>query len=375
MKTTWQKEAETELAGLKDKNLYRELRELENEDGIHARFKGKDVTLFCGNDYLGLSRHPRVKAAAIKAAEKWGVGAGAARLTSGSTPSHHKLEDKIAKHKGFERALVFSAGYLANVGALAAICDENTEVIFDKLCHASLIDALKLSGVNYRIFPHADLNKCEALLAKSEAKRKIILVESVFGMDGDVADLKKLADLKDKYGALLVVDDAHGTGVIDFAWERIDVLTGTLSKAVGSIGGFVCASNELIDLILNRARPFLFATALPPMICEAAYEAFCVMEEEPALHERLWKNIRSAYEGLKALGFEIEKPQSAVLPVILGDEKKTLDAFQKLLEQGVYVPAIRYPTVPKGKARLRITISALHAESDLNKLFAAMKNL
>lgn len=362
-----------ELEELKAKHLYREIRELDYQDGTHAVYRGQPMTLFCGNDYLGLSRHPRVKAAAIKAIEKLGVGAGAARLTSGSCPSHRKLEEKIAAHKGFEKALVYSAGYLANLGTLTAIADEKTEIIFDKLCHASLIDAVKLSGAFFRVFPHGDYDRCEELLAKSTAVRKIVLAESVFGMDGDVADLERLVEIKTKHNALLFVDDAHGTGVVKIpAMKKADIVTGTLSKAVGSIGGFAVASKELADLILNRARPFMFATALPPMICEAAYEAFCVMEEDPAIHEKLWSNIHAVYAELKKLGFELEAPQSAVLPVILGDEKKSLDAFEKLLEQGIFVPAIRYPTVPKGKARLRITVSAAHTNEDIRKLVSAM---
>lgn len=376
IQNTWQENTTQELNLLKEKHLYRELREIENADGIHAEYQGKPVMLFCGNDYLGLSRHPRVKTAAIRAIEKMGVGAGAARLTSGSAPSHRRLEEKIAKHKGFDRALVFSAGYLANLGALTALADDKTEIIFDKLCHASLIDAVKLSGASFRVFPHNDYERCEELLAKSTAAKKILLAETVFGMDGDTADLEKLAAIKSKYGALLFVDDAHGTGVVETsAMKKADVVTGTLSKAVGSIGGFVVASAALSDLILNRARPFMFATALPPMICEAAYEAFSVMEEEPLWHEKLWKNIRFAEKEFRQLGLEVPQAESAILPVILGDEKKALDAFQKLLEQGIFVPAIRYPTVPKGKARLRVTLSALHKEEDILKLAEGLKRL
>ena len=374
--TGWNEIVATEIEALKEKHLYREIREIENQDGVHALYRKKPVTLFCGNDYLGLSRHPRVKAAAIQAIKKLGVGASAARLTSGSMPAHRKLEEKIAKYKGFERALVYSAGYLANLGTLTAIADEKTEIIFDKLCHASLIDAVKLSGAAYRVFPHNDYERCEELLAKSTAAKKMILVESVFGMDGDVADLEQLVQIKNKHNALLFVDDAHGTGVVKIpAMEKADIVTGTLSKAAGSIGGFVVASSALADLILNRARPFMFATALPPMICEAAYEAFCVMEEEPALFQKLWVNIHAVHGELKKLGFELEVPQSAVLPVILGDEKKALDAFEKLLEQGIFVPAIRYPTVPKGKARLRITVSAAHTDTDIQKLIQAMEKI
>ena len=203
-----------------------------------------------------------------------------------------------------------------------------------------------------------------------------MLVESVFGMDGDIADLEKLVVIKNKYDALLFVDDAHGTGVVKIdAMKKADVVTGTLSKAVGSIGGFVVASHALAELILNRARPFMFATALPPMICEAAYESFCVMEEEPALHKKLWFNIRLAEKELRKRGLNVPAAESAILPVILGDEKKALEAFQQLLDQGIFVPAIRYPTVPKGKARLRVTLSALHQKEDVQKLLRALKEI
>ncbi len=374
--TQWKESIQRELSELKEKNLYRELREIENHDGIHARYRGKPVMLFCGNDYLGLSRHPRVVAAAVNAAKKLGVGAGAARLTSGSAPAHRKLEEKIAKHKGFDRALVFSAGYLANIGVLVALADDKTEIIFDKLCHASLIDGAKLSGADFRVFPHNDYERCEELLLNSTAEKKIVITESVFGMDGDTADLEKLAALKVKYNALLFVDDAHGTGVVHIkSMEKADVVTGTLSKAVGAIGGFVVAGEMIAELILNRARPFMFATALPPMICEAAYEAFCVMEEDPALNKKLWGNIHFVEKAFRQIGFDVPRAESAILPIILGDEKKALDAFEKLLEQGIFVPAIRYPTVPKGKARLRVTLSAVHTEQDIQALIEALKKI
>lgn len=377
MKNSFQKEIEE----LKGKNLYRQIRVLENHEGTHAKFKGREVLLFCGNDYLGMSRHPRVIAAAHKALDRYGVGARSARLMSGTTDAHARLEKKIAAFKKKEAALVFGSGYLANLGILTAFAGKGDVVIMDKLCHASLIDGARLSGAEIRVFPHKNYHKCEELLKKCIARRKLLVTENVFGMDGDRADLKTLIRLKKKYNALLIVDDAHGTGV--FGKNRpgstgtfskgIDLIMGTLSKAIGGLGGFVAADKALIDHLINFARPFIFATALPPVLCETAREAFCVIEEEPALLKKLWANIDAVHRGLTKLGFRLEKPESAVLPVILGDEKKTVEAFEALLAKGVFIPAVRYPTVPKGKARLRVTVSAAHTDEDIQMLLKTFR--
>ncbi|MFA5168771.1 MAG: 8-amino-7-oxononanoate synthase [Candidatus Omnitrophota bacterium] len=382
MKKTFQQELNT----LKEENLYRCLRLLEKHEGTRAVFQGRDLLLFCGNDYLGLSRHPRVVKAAQKAVERYGVGAGASRLISGTTEAHAALEKKIARFKGKESALVFAAGFLANLGILTAFAGANDIIIMDKLCHASLIDGARLSGAGIRVFPHKNYKKCEKLLQETQgAKRQILVTETVFSMDGDLADLKELVRLKEKYGALLVVDDAHGTGVLGAHGrgaaekrslaKKIDILMGTLSKAIGSLGGFVAADKILIDYLINFARPFIFATALPPVLCEAAREALCVIEEEPLLRKKLWTNIRKVHRGLTGLGFSIPSPESAILPVILGDEKKALAAFEKLLSQGIFIPAVRYPTVPKGKARLRITVSAAHTPEDIAGLLKVFQTL
>ena len=330
-----------------------------------------------------MSRHPRVIAAAHKAIDRYGVGARSARLIAGTTEAHISLEKKIAEFKNKEASLVFAAGFLTNLGILTTFAAKGDVVILDKLCHASLIDGARLSGAEIRVFPHKNYEKCEEILKKCTARRKLLVTENVFGMDGDRADLKELIRLKKKYGALLVVDDAHGTGVFGkegpgatarFA-KGIDLIMGTLSKGIGGLGGFVAADKELIDHLINFARPFIFATALPPVLCEAAREAFCVIEEEPALLKKLWDNIAKVHKGLTGLGFLIVKPESAVLPVILGDEKKAMAAFEKLLALGVFIPAVRYPTVPKGKARLRVTVSAAHTDLDIRQLLAAFKGL
>ncbi|HNX69211.1 MAG TPA: 8-amino-7-oxononanoate synthase [Candidatus Omnitrophota bacterium] len=380
MLKTFQKE----LENLAAQNLYRKLRVLEDHEGTRASFDGRELLLFCGNDYLGLSRHPRVVKAAQKALEEYGVGAGAARLISGTSTVHRALEEKIAQFKGKESALVFATGFLANLGILTAFAGEKDVVIMDKLCHASLVDGARLAKTELRVFPHKNYKKCEEILkTHNGARRKILVTETVFSMDGDLADLKELVRLKEKYGALLMVDDAHGTGVLGAngrgATEGfspgIDIIMGTLSKAVGGLGGFVAADKILTDYLVNLARPFIFATALPPVLCEAAREAFCVIEEEPAIRQKLWENIRAVESGLKAGGFVAGPAESAILPVILGDEKKALVAFEKLLSEGLFIPAVRFPTVPKGKARLRITVSASHTSQDIRVLLTALQAL
>lgn len=378
-------EFQKELEQLSEKGLYRKARVLENPDGIHAKFEGRDLTLFCSNDYLGLTRHPRVVHAAQKALETYGVGAGAARLISGTSEAHQKLEKKIAQFKRKESAVVFATGFLANLGILTAFAREGDVLILDKLCHASLVDGARLSGATLRVFPHKNYRQCEALLKKNKfARRRIIVTETVFSMDGDLADLGELIRLKDKYDALLVVDDAHGTGVVGANGrgateppgiaEGVDVIMGTLSKAIGGLGGFVASKKCLIDYLINFARPFIFATALPPVLCEAAYEAFCVVEEEPSLKETLWNNIRAVEQGLRATGFQQTPAESAILPIVLGDEKKAVSVFERLLAEGLFIPAVRYPTVPKGKARLRVTVSACHSPSDIQKLMSAFSD-
>ncbi|MBU9888337.1 MAG: 8-amino-7-oxononanoate synthase [Candidatus Omnitrophica bacterium] len=372
-----------ELNGLIEKDLYRELRVLESRDPTRARFEGREMLLFCGNDYLGLSRHPRVVKAARDAFEKCGVGAGAARLISGTFPDHRKLEERIARFKRKEAAIVFATGFLANLGILTAFAGDEDVIIMDKLCHASLVDGARLSGAALRVFPHKNYRVCETLLKKHQtARRRILITEGVFSMDGDLADLETMIRMKEKYGAMLVVDDAHGTGVTGASGrgttepsgvaEGVDIVMGTLSKAIGGLGGFVAADRTLIDYLVNFSRPFIFATALPPALCAAAEEAFCLIEEEPDLRQKLWENIQAVEGELRKAGFCPASAASAILPVILGEEKKAIRAFEVLLSRGLYVPAVRYPTVPKGKARLRVTVSAAHTEQDIRELSDAL---
>ncbi len=376
---------EQELRELKAQNLYRKCRVIEPVSPVRALFEKKEILLFCGNDYLGLSRNPSVVKAFQAAAGK-GAGSGAARLISGTNPEHDLLEKAIARFKKKGKALLFTAGYLANVGTLSGLAGEGDLILLDKLCHASLIDGARLSKAEVRSFPHKNYERAEEILKTAGDYRRCLLVsDTVFSMDGDLADVAALVRLKKKYGAILLLDDAHETGVFpddrgreavpaDLSAE-VDVFTGTLSKAAGCIGGFAAASEQTVDYLLNSARTFLFATSLPPAVCAAAYEAFRVMENTPAIREKLWKNVRSLEASLKKAGFDLPSAESPILPVILGPEEKALKASEKLLEKGILVPAVRYPTVPKGKARLRITVSAAHTPEDLGFLCRAMEEI
>lgn len=370
-----------ELESLSDKSLYRKPRLHENIQGTHATVDGREVILFSGNNYLNLSQHPKVIEAAKCVLETHGVGARSARLISGTTDWHVRLEERMAKFLGKERALVFSAGYLTNVGTIPALAGEEDLIIMDKLNHASLIDAAKLSSAAIRVYPHLNMDYLEKLLKGAKARRIWIVTDSVFSMDGDLALLPELIRLKNQYGAYLVVDEAHGVGVFGKNGcgvceyfgisDEVDVLMGTLSKAIGGLGGFVAGKTELIEYLINHARTFLFATALPPSICAACVQAIDLIESEPVLRQTLWRNVDLLMSGLKKAHAPILETRSPIIPVIFGDEKKTLDASKYLFDHGFFVPAIRYPTVAKGKARLRITLSSAHTEVEIQALVAS----
>lgn len=371
------KELAAALEEAKKADLYRSLRVTREDSGLLS---------FADNDYLGLARHPKVAEALRLASEKFGVGAGASRLISGTSALHAELEKKIAKFKGTERSLVFGSGYLANLSAVSAIVSEKDLVILDKLDHASIIDAARLSGAAIRVYPHKNLKKLEDILKTSgKYRRRLIVTDSVFSMDGDLAPLPELAALKEKYEALLMTDEAHGTGVFGkngrgvaehFGVEdRIDICMGTLSKAVGVMGGFVAGSEVLIDTLINFSRPFIFATALPPALMAACSESFNLIEAQPELREKLWQNVDRIRKELPELGCRIGETVSPILPVLIGDEAKALQISKALMEKGIFVPAIRYPTVARGKARLRLTVSARHTPGDLDRLFTALRGM
>ncbi|MAF21834.1 MAG: 8-amino-7-oxononanoate synthase [Roseibacillus sp.] len=370
---------EDELATLSEEGLLRSLRRMESGQLIDANSDGRKVINFSSNDYLGLSRDEALVNAACEATRRHGAGSGASRLISGTLPPHHALEEKIAEWKGTQAALSFANGYATAIGVLGAFLTKGDVVILDKLCHASLIDGARQSGATLRVYPHNDLNKLEDLLGHYRERlpgssRLIIVTESIFSMDGDRAPLPEIINLAEQHHALLLLDEAHAVGILGSGGQglaeelgiqdRVTFQMGTLGKAIGSGGGYVAASRSWIDLLLNKARPFIYSTAPPPAQAAASLCGIEVITSSrgEALRNRLWSNISRLAE---LLG---KKPISAIMPVILGTNQAALNASLALLETGYLVPAIRFPTVPRGSARLRITLSAEHTAESIEGL-------
>ena len=375
------------LAALREQNLFRELRRVDSAQGPRLEIGGQTFLNFSANDYLGLANHPTLKTAAIHAVEKFGTGAGASRLICGSLAPFHELEETLAAFKGTEAALTFSTGYAAALGAITALVGQDDVIILDKLVHACIVDAAKLSGAKLRIFDHNDLNDLEdklkwadKFLKAESGKRKaeiLVVTESVFSMDGDTAPLREIVALKNKYGAWLMVDEAHATGILGkngrgLADElgvstQIEIQLGTLGKALGASGGYICGSRTLIDLLVNRARSFIFSTAPVPAAAAAATAGIQLVQS--AEGENLRTQLRQRIADFKsASGQRPAAIETAIIPLILGDENLAVAAAAKLREQNIYVPAIRYPTVARGAARLRITLTAAHSTEDIAAL-------
>jgi glycine C-acetyltransferase/8-amino-7-oxononanoate synthase len=353
---------------------------------LNATVNGRPVTLFCGNDYLGLSQHPEVIEAFQKATKDFGVGAGASRLISGTSELTRELEERLSRFKNKSRALVFSSGYLASLGIVPAFCGKGDLIVMDKLNHASLVDAARLSGTAIRIYPHKDMDYLEKILKQSSRyRRKLIVTDSVFSMDGDLAPLPDIVRLKNQYDACLMIDEAHGTGVFGegghgaaefFGVENeIDISMGTLSKAIGSLGGFVAADETLIEYLVNKSRTFIFSTALPPAVLAASLKALDLIEREPSLRKKLWENVSTLADGLLELGIKPQEISSPIIPIVAGEEERALRFSEDLLSQGFLVPAVRYPAVPKKKARLRVTISAAHQRDEMIRFLKCVKEL
>jgi 8-amino-7-oxononanoate synthase len=358
-----------ELDQLRAAGLYRALRTVASAQGPRIVIEGREFLNFSSNDYLGLANDPVLKAAAMAAIDQYGVGAGASRLVSGNLAPYDDLERKLAAFKRKEAAIVFGSGYAANVGTITALVGEGDVVILDKLDHASIIDGARQSGATIRVYPHRNLKKLRDLLEQAgKFRRRLIVTETVFSMDGDLAPLPEIVAVKEKYDAWLMIDEAHATGVFGQhrrglaeqlgVEDRVDVTLGTLSKASGCAGGFVVGSQVLIDYLRNRARSLIYSTALPPAVVAAAGAAVELVagDEGQQRQERLWQNVRT-------LG-----ATSPIHPVIVGEEAKAVDLSRQLSEQGIFVPAIRYPTVAKGKARLRVTMTAGHTTEEIERL-------
>ncbi|MEI6492836.1 MAG: 8-amino-7-oxononanoate synthase [Verrucomicrobiota bacterium] len=381
---SWVGFLQDELEGIQNAGLFRRLRILDSPQSTHVRSDGRALVNFSSNDYLGLANHPALREAAMAEWEKAGFGSGASRLVCGTLAAHERLEDVIANFKRADAALCFSSGYAAAMGAIPALCSKNDIIILDKLCHACLVDAARLSGAQIRVFPHNDMEKLESHLrwASTRHGRILVVAESVYSMDGDVAPLREIVNLKDRYGAWIFLDEAHGVGVLGpggrgLAEEagvegRIEIQMGTLGKALGAHGAYIAGSRLLRDFLINRARSFIFSTAPPAPVAAAAAKAVEILggPEGSQLLRVLWKNIQG-------LGSALEVPESpsAIVPIIMGEESAAMAAAQRLLSSGFLVPAIRYPTVARGAARLRITLSAAHSEQDVASLAKALKEL
>jgi 8-amino-7-oxononanoate synthase len=384
---------EEQLEALRVRSLDRHLREIRSAQGAEIETGGRRLVNFSSNNYLGLANDPRLREAAITAISEFGIGGGASRLISGTQSPHLRLEGALAKWKGTEAALCFSSGYAAALGTIPALVSKGDVILLDKLCHASLIDGAKLSGAILRVFPHNHLGKLESHLQWSQrehaGKRILIVTESVFSMDGDRAPLRELIEFKKRFGALLLLDEAHAVGVIgpigrglaaaENVSEDVDVQMGTLSKALGASGGYISGSRNLIDWLINRARSFIYSTAPPPGIAAAALAAVDFVSSSEGEERRLllWQKIRLMHELLPVseLNRKSNAASSAILPWIVGDEQATLDLASALQSEGFLVPAIRYPTVAKGSARLRITVTAAHEEGQIRALCDAIKRL
>lgn len=382
-----------QLQALRARSLDRHLREISSAQGPEIEISGRWLINFSSNDYLGLANDPRLREAAIGAVGEFGVGAGASRLISGTQSPHLRLEAALAKWKGTEAALSFSSGYAAALGTVPALVSTNDVILLDKLCHASLIDGAKLSGAILRVFPHNHLGKLESHLEWARrgypGKRILIVTESVFSMDGDRAPLRELVELKKRFGALLLLDEAHAVGVVgpngrglaaaENLNEDVDVQMGTLSKALGASGGYICGSRNLIEWLINRARSFIYSTAPAPGIAAAALAAVNFLSSAEGEERRflLWERIRSVQELLPGGGFNkgSKAATSAIFPWIVGDEQAALDLASALQSEGFLVPAIRSPTVAKGSARLRITVTASHEEDQIRSLCQAIRRL
>lgn len=363
------------LSELRDRGLHRRTRLISGPQGPHTVVDGKPALMLCSNNYLGLADHPRVREAAADAAMRWGVGAGASRLVSGTMTVHRRLEERIAAFKGYESALLFGSGYLANTGIIAAMAEKGGIICSDSLNHASLIDGCRLASAETFVYNHADVEHLEWGLARAKGRPAMVATDSVFSMDGDIAPLAGIVEVAQRHGARVVVDEAHATGVVGPGGRgavaaaglesEVDVVIGTLGKALGSYGAYAACSSETADWLINRARTVIYSTAPPPPAVAAALMAISILEEEPRRVDRLTANSRTLRSALRSNGFDIEDAQTAIVPLVIGDPDATMRLCEELLRRGVFAQAIRPPTVPDETSRLRLAVMATHRPAEL----------
>jgi glycine C-acetyltransferase len=381
-----------QLADLKQKGTYFKLRVLQDEQKPVTTFDGKRVINLASNNYLGLTTHPKLREAALEATRKYGVGSGAVRTIAGTMSLHMELEEKIARFKNVEACVVFQSGFTANAGTVSALLGKEDFIVSDELNHASIIDGARLSRAKILVFRHKDTAHAEEQLAsiKDQPGRKLLITYGVFSMDGDIGPLPALCDVAEKYGAIMMVDDAHASGVLGRNGRgtvdhfkvhgRVDVQVGTLSKAVGSLGGYVCGTRDLIEFLYHRGRPFLFSTSHPPSVAATCIAAFDVLEQEPERIDKLWENTRYFKKELGNLGFNIggkttPASETPITPVIVGEGRLAMEFSRELFKEGVMATGIAFPTVAEGKARIRTIVTATHTREELDQALATMKSV
>ncbi len=377
---------ENALSQLEQHHLLRKPVVIESYDGPRITINGRSMLLMCSNDYLGLSQHPALREAALSAMERFGFGSGASRLVSGTSPMHEELENALATFKKAEATILFNSGYAANTGIIPALVQEGDVVFSDSLNHASIVDGCRLSRAVVRVYRHKDMNHLETLLRENgHARRKLIVTDGVFSMDGDIAPLQDIAALADRYGALLMVDDAHATGVLGktgrgtvehFGLEgRVPIQMGTLGKALGAFGAYVAGNKDLIDFLINRSRSYIYSTSLPPAVCAASLAALRIIDSEPGRRESLWRNRKRFVEGIESLRISIGSSETPILPLMIGGTEKAVKAGTRLRESGIFATAIRPPTVPEGTSRIRMTLMANHSDADIDRALDVLHTL
>ncbi|HEX3112692.1 MAG TPA: glycine C-acetyltransferase [Candidatus Eisenbacteria bacterium] len=374
------------MAQLRADGLYRSLRVLEGEQKAEATFDHKDVINLSSNNYLGLTTHPKLREAALDAVKRLGVGSGSVRTIAGTMELHMELERRIAVFKKTEAAVVFQSGFAANAGTVSSVLGKEDLILSDELNHASIIDGARLSRATIKVFPHKDVKALEKLLEETASfPRRLVITDGVFSMDGDVAPMREITSLARAHGAIMMVDDAHASGVLGKAGRgtvdhfdlhgQVDIQVGTLSKAIGVLGGYVAGSKTLIEYLYHRARPFLFSTSHPPAVAAACLAAFDVLEQEPERIERLWSNTKRFKDGLARLGFDTGISETPITPIVVGEADLAMRFSDQLFARGLFAQGIGFPTVAKGRARLRTIVTATHTEAELDRALAILEDV
>ena len=373
-----------EIEELKRSGLYRELKKIVGPIDAEVSIHGSKVILLSSNNYLGLATHPKLKEAASLALQAYGTGACASRLIAGNMEIHEDLEKRVAQFKGCQSALLFSTGYMANIGVITSLAGKNDLILSDELNHASIIDGCKLSGARIEVYPHKDVGRIREILKqedrsdeKNRFQKRVIITDGVFSMDGDIAPLPEIMEVANHYSAILIVDDAHATGVLGkdgkgtaayFGIEGENLIhMGTFSKALSTLGGYIAGQKTIIEYLRNKARSFIFSTALPPSVCASSIAAIDIIEDEPWIRKRLWNNVTRFKRGLESLGYNTLGSQTQIIPVLIGDTDLTMEFARAIFERGIYAPGIRPPTVPNGKSRIRTTLMASHTDEQIDR--------